>query len=105
MAGRPRRTETECLERLDRLEDLVSLLVLNVENHVRTRRVTVVDEHGMKRLILSAEQEISSLRVRIASEPGMSTFIELFAIGTGSEPEIGWCAVRGGDVVARWTAG
>lgn len=68
--------------------------------------MVVVDEDGVERVVIDARHRTGSVLVRLAGPRGGSTGIEIYACESdGGEPELGWCVVRDGEVVSRWTAG
>lgn len=92
--------------RLASLELEVVMLRATVEEHVRTRRLVVVDDEGVERIVLDARNRTGSVLVRIAGPDGATTGVEVYACeADAGPPEVGLCVVRDGEVVSRWTAG
>jgi hypothetical protein len=100
-------------EQIDQLEDRLASLELelamlraSVEERLRTRRLVVVDEHGVERIVLEATSTTGSVLVRLAGAAGQTTGMEIYATESeGGAPDLGWCVLRNGDVVSRWIAG
>lgn len=96
----------ELESRLASLELEIAMVRASVEQHLRTRRLAVVDEQGVERVVLDARRGTGSVLVRIAAADGSTTGVEVFASEPeGGPAEIGLCVLRDGDVVSRWTAG
>lgn len=96
---------TDLPQRLARLEREVAELRAGLRQQVETRRVVIVDEGGAHRVVLDARHETGSVLVRIPGLDGETTGIELYATELEADPpEVGWCLLRDGDVVSRWTA-
>ena len=92
--------------RLASLELELAMVRASVEEHLRTRRLAVVDEDGIERVVLEARHRAGSVLVRIAGTGGRTTGVEVYASESDLGPaEIGLCVLRDGDVVSRWTAG
>lgn len=93
-------------ERIAALEVDLAMLRASLEEHHRTRRLAVVDDHGTERLVLEARHGTGSVLVRVPGPEGATTGIEVFATDAETGPaELGWCVLRDGDVVSRWTVG
>lgn len=96
----------ELESRLASVELELAMVRASVEQHLRTRRLAVVDERGVERVVLDARHATGSVLVRIASPDGSTTGVEVFASEPETGPaEVGLCVLRDGDVVSRWTAG
>ncbi len=92
--------------RLASLELEVAMIRASVEQHLRTRRLAVVDDHGIERIVLDAGRQTGSVLVRISGAQGGTSGVEIYASEPDDgPPEIGLCVLRDGDVVSRWTAG
>lgn len=92
--------------RLATLELEVAMVRASVEEHLRTRRLAVVDEQGVERVVLDARHGTGSVLVRIDGPGGYSTGVEVYAQqADDGAHEVGVCVVREGEVVSRWTAG
>lgn len=93
-------------ERIAALEFDLAVLRASLAEHVRTRRIVVVDEAGVERIVLDARHRTGSVLVRLAGVEGATTGVEVYAsepdVGRG---EVGMCVLRDGDVVSRWSAG
>ncbi len=93
-------------DRLATLELELGLLRASVDERLRTRRLVVVDDQGVERIVLDARHRTGSILVRVAGPGGGTTGIEIYACDSETgPPELGWCVVKDGDVVSRWTAG
>ncbi|HWJ62001.1 MAG TPA: hypothetical protein VNS19_08515 [Acidimicrobiales bacterium] len=104
-AGQSERID-ELAARLATLELEVAMVRASVEEHLRTRRLAVVDEHGTERIVLDARHRTGSILVRIDGPDGRTTGVEVYALqADDGEHEVGLCVLREGDVVSRWTAG
>ena len=92
--------------RLATLELELAMVRASVEEHLRTRRLAVVDQDGVERIVLDARHRTGSVLVRIAGPDGRTTGVEVYATESDhGPPEVGLCVLRDGDVVSRWTAG
>jgi hypothetical protein len=101
--------------RLDQLRDRVAaleaelaLLRATTGERLRTRCLVIEDDEGQARVVLDARHRTGSVLVRFAGNLGATTGIELYAaeaIDDAGQGELGWCVLREGDVVSRWTAG
>lgn len=92
--------------RLASVELEVAMVRASVEEHLRTRRLAVVDEHGVERIVLDARHGTGSMLVRVHGPDGHTTGVEVYASqGEDGATEVGLCVLRDGDVVSRWTAG
>ena len=92
--------------RLAALELEVAMVRASVEEHLRTRRLAVIDERGVERIVLDARHGTGSVLVRIDAPSGHTTGVEVYATQSDDGVhDVGVCVVRDGDVVSRWTAG
>jgi hypothetical protein len=92
--------------RLATLELEVAMVRASVEEHLRTRRLAVVDERGVERVVIDARNRTGSVLVHIDRPDGRTTGVEIYANQSeDGEDEVGVCVLRDGDVVSRWTAG
>lgn len=106
MADMPAERHHDLATRVAALEVELALLQAAQAEQVRTRRMVVVDADGVERVIVDARHRTGSMLVRLAGQPGRTTGIEIYACETESgSPELGWCVIRDGEVVSRWTAG
>ena len=93
-------------ERLASMEVEIAMLRATLHEHVRTRRVVVVDDHGVERIVLDARHHTGSVLVKLSGRNGATTGVEIYAADAETgPPEVGLCVLRDGDVVSRWTAG
>jgi hypothetical protein len=103
-------------ERSERMDDLAARLAsvelelamvrASVEEHLRTRRLAVIDEHGVERVVLDARNGTGSVLVRVDGPDGRTTGVEVYATQSDDGAhEVGLCVLRDGDVVSRWSAG
>jgi hypothetical protein len=92
--------------RVAALEAELDLLRATTGERLRTRCLVIEDDDGNARVVLDARQRTGSVLVRFAGPPGATTGVELYAteavddVGPG---ELGWCVLRDGDVVSRWS--
>jgi hypothetical protein len=101
----PKRIE-ELAARLAALEIEVAMMRASVEERLRTRRLAVVDDHGIERIVLDARWGTGSVLVRVDGPNGQTTGVEIYARQSDDDAhEVGLCVLRDGDVVSRWTAG
>jgi hypothetical protein len=88
------------------LELDLAMVRASVEQHLRTRRLAVVDEAGVERIVLDARHGTGSILVRVHGPDGRTTGVEIYASqAEDGQHEVGLCVLRDGDVVSRWTAG
>lgn len=88
------------------LELELAMVRATVEQHLRTRRLAVVDDDGVERIVLDARHATGSILVRVHGPDGQTTGVEIYAAqAEDGEHAIGLCVLRDGDVVSRWQAG
>lgn len=108
MADMSERTGSELsslAERVAALEGELAALRADLRDRVETHRVVIVDDQGNERVALDARHDTGSVLVRIPGTDGQTTGIELYATELEADPaEFGWCLLRDGDVISRWTA-
>lgn len=93
-------------QRIAALEAEVAMWRATVGERVRTRSLVIEDEAGIARVVLDARHRTGSVLVRFDGRPGETSGIELYACDAEEgDGELGWCVLRDGDVVSRWTAG
>lgn len=106
MTGDPHDQLEELAARLAAIELELAMVRASVEERLRTRRLSVVDEHGVERIVLEARRATGSVLVRVDGPAGQTTGVEIYAQeAEDGAHEVGVCVVRDGDVVSRWTAG
>lgn len=93
-------------QRIAALEAEVAMWRATVGERLRSRSLVIEDDDGVARIVLEARHRTGSVLVRLPGPPGQTTGIELYACeGADGVGELGWCVLRAGDVVSRWTAG